>query len=145
MPLNDRLTRQFHAFHHAILDDCERASRPGQSDAMALLLRTNAMALAKLELAILARLQGTHDRQQDMDPTAGPADEPASWPDEPAPHPDTDEDHILAGDALSRFVSRRLGPDESPHEVWQRLQDGTTAKPQRNPALPRSGFRSSAG
>jgi hypothetical protein len=112
-------------------------------------LRKNAVALANLQLAILSRLRAeplaAGDRHQDTDATLG--DQPASWPEEPAPHPDTDDhpDHILAGDALSRFVSRRLGPDESPHEVWQRLQDGLPAQAQRNPALLRSGFRSSSG
>jgi hypothetical protein len=48
----------------------------------------------------------------------------------------------LSGDALSRFVSHRLTPDQSPHEVWQRMQETDPAKQRHKPALPRAGFRS---
>jgi hypothetical protein len=55
---------------------------------------------------------------------------------------DDQDDRILTSDALSRFVSHRLTPDQSPHEVWQRMQETYPVKQRHKPALPRAGFRS---
>ncbi|MDR3533608.1 MAG: hypothetical protein P4L90_23985 [Rhodopila sp.] len=123
---------------------------------MTLRLRNNALALARMQLSMLALARaepaqpvidapppaGTGPQVmpgQDEAATACPnAPEPDPEPAEPLPLPD----HLPSGDALSRFVSRRLEPDESPHEVWQQLHETEHRKRPRNPALPRAGFRS---
>jgi hypothetical protein len=52
---------------------------------------------------------------------AGHDAEPEHEPEREPPPAETFDpgDHPLTGDALSRFVSRRLGPDENPHAAWQ--------------------------
>jgi hypothetical protein len=181
MSFQHEFSRQVHVFSTAILDDCDRALRPEQSDTMVLRLRSNALALAKVQLAMVAII-GTEPPKP-----AGPADRlpedartpdrlrvvksAAEWPTDPddlaatgpaaAPAPDDlavpqtepstvtvvdDEDaRLLAGDALSRFVSGRLAPDQSPHEAWQHHLATASARQPRNPALPRAGFRSASG
>jgi hypothetical protein len=168
MSIEDPLWRQIHTFHAAIIDNCDRAARPEQADSMVLRLRNNALALAKVQLAMVALVKAerpehtlpTHGRP-DEDPTedrwdrasgawageksvAGALDDEAPTADahrEPAQR-DGQDDRILSGDALSRFVSHRLTPDQSPHEVWQRMQETDPAKQRHKPALPRAGFRS---
>jgi hypothetical protein len=168
MSIEDPLSRQIQAFHAAILDNCERAARAEQPDTMVLRLRINALALAKVQLAMVAlvrveppeHIPATRGRP-DQDPT-GDRWDPASgpWPGESSvastlddeaptadalrepPQRDDQDDRILTGDALSRFVSYRLTPDQSPHEVWQRMQETDPAKQRHKPALPRAGFRS---
>jgi hypothetical protein len=103
MSLQDLLTQQIIAFHTAILDSCRRSGQPEQSDAMALRLRGNVVSMTKLQLSMIALAQTD-------------ATEPEPPPPEEAFDPD---DHQLTGDALSRFVSRRLGPDEDPQAAWQ--------------------------
>jgi hypothetical protein len=173
MSIQISFSRQIQAFHAAILDDCDRASRPDQHDAMVLRLRANALALAKVQLALAAVL-----RTEPPEPVATasrhlypagdpPADSEGASPPRPSevsamglpghketiagpplgeltgPREDGDE-RALTGDTLSRFVSHRLTPDESPYEVWQRLQEADPPKRRRNPALPGAGFRSSS-
>jgi hypothetical protein len=185
MSFPDAFSRQIQAFHTAIIDDCDRAARPEQNDAMVLRLRANALALAKVQLAMMTlvraeppELVAAAVRHPDDvsvgDRLAASDDTTPSWPGEralyqgivPTIHPPNDEapmplahvlaratmtlgddheDRVLTGDALSRFVSRRLEPGESPHEVWQRLQEPGPAKRRGSPALPRAGFRSSSG
>jgi hypothetical protein len=176
MSLQNQLLRQIEAFHAAILDSCDRASRPAQGDAMALRLRVNALALAKAQLAMVALLrtepsEPIADSHLEEPPAADPdratlpppdaiwpvrapedappPDQPPAAPAEPPlarpyPWPDDQEDRVTSGDVLSRFVSRRLMPDESPHEVWRGLQESDAARQPRDPALPRAGFRSSS-
>ena len=129
MLLQELLTEQVLAFHTAILDSCHRSRRPEQTDAVALRLRTNAVSMTKVQLAMvsLARAEAPE-----------PEREPAPEPPPHAPEPDSD-DHVLTGDALLRFVSRRLDPAESPHDAWQQsLRDGDDATRR----FPRAGFRS---
>ena len=137
MSFHTAFTQQIQAFQAAILDDCDRACRPDQTDAMALRLRANALALAKVQLALVALVQ-----------TGEP--EPVTKPAEPDPPVAAAIDHghqdrLLTGDALARFASSRLGSDESPHDVWQHLLDAETGKRARNAGLPGAGFRSSSG
>jgi hypothetical protein len=61
------------------------------------------------------------------------------------PMVDPEEDRLLFGDTLSRFVSRRLNPDESAHAIWQHLQEANPANWRRNPASPRAAFQSPSG
>jgi hypothetical protein len=138
---HDLLAQQIQAFQTAILDDCQRAVRAGQSDAMALKLRANALALYRAQAAMLAMAgpglaPAATDKLQetaDDDPTFAAGD---VHPGEPG------GERSLAGDALSRFVSRRLDPSESAHDAWHRSLTEAPATPrQRNPALPRPGFR----
>ncbi len=167
MSIQYPFSRQIQAFHAAILDDCDRAARPEQPDAMVLRLRINALALAKVQLAMVALMKAEspervaaaverpdEDLTRDRDRTSG------SWPDENSvtrtlddeaptvdalrepPQRDDQDDRILTGDALSRFVSHRLTTDQSPHEVWQRMQETASANQRHKPALPRAGFRS---
>ncbi|HEX3989547.1 MAG TPA: hypothetical protein VHX39_00100 [Acetobacteraceae bacterium] len=209
MSLHDVFSRQIMAFHRAIIDDCNRAARPNRNDAMALRLRSNALALAKIQLAMLAltgaelpmaerEAEPWHDLEPTESLTADPrapdslapdslapaplaADPLAAAqltldpmaPDPTAPIPLTpdamtfdplafdplasdplasaplasdppafDGERVLAGDALSRFVSRPLAAGESPHEVWQKALENDPVRRQRNPVLPRPGFRS---
>ncbi len=135
---------------------------------MVLRLRINALALAKVQLAIIALVKAeppepipAAHRSPDEDPTGERWDRASgSWPGENSvartlddeaptadalrepPQQDDQDDRILTGDALSRFVSHRLTPDQSPHEVWQRMQETDPAKQRHKPALPRAGFRS---
>ena len=152
MSLQDAFSRQIMAFHEAIMDDCDRAAGADRSDAMALRLRNNALALAKMQLAMLA-LTKTAPAIPGPEGEA----EPEVWPDvEPAEsvlaEPDPvafdgepvafDSERVLAGDALSRFVSRPLAADESPHEVWQQELESDPVRQRRNAVLPGAGFRS---
>ena len=57
MSIQYPFSRQIQAFHAAILDDCDRAARPEQPDAMVLRLRINALALAKVQLAMVALMK----------------------------------------------------------------------------------------
>ncbi len=166
MSIEDPLSRQIQAFHAAILDNWDRAARPEQADNMVLRLRNNALALAKVQLAMVALVKVERSEHPlptyghpDEDPTGdgrdrasgarasensiSPGDEAptahALW--EP-PQRDDQGDRILSGDALSRFVSHRLTPEQSAHEVWQRMQETDPAKQRHKPALPRAGFRS---
>lgn len=139
MSFQEAFSQQIHAFHTAIIDDCDRAARPDRSDAMVLRLRNNALALTKMQLAMLA-LTGAAPPAPEPETESVPWREPAS-----SDPPAADPDRILAGDALSRFVSRPLGPDESPHEVWFNQLENEPAKRRRNPAIPGAGFRSSSG
>lgn len=182
MSIQNHFPRQIEAFHTAILDDCDRAARPAQTDTMVLRLRANALALAKVQLAMVALLRAeppeavaalnhhveeapaadraagpdrTSPARPDEIPTI-PAPDDAVPPDQPpaafaepplarpSPPQDDREDRVVTGDALSRFVSHRLMPEESPHEVWRILQEADRAKQRRNPALPGAGFRSSS-
>jgi hypothetical protein len=168
MSLQDVFSRQIQAFHAAILDDCDRSSRPDRSDAMALRLRANALALAKVQLAMVALVKAagaelaTAELQRDEVPPGFQAGDQRSRPDDAslrwaetgptdeAPMADVaagfgEDDRVLAGDVLSRFTSRRLDPDESPHKVWQHLQSAEPGRQRRNPVLPSAGFRSSSG
>src|SRR5208282_5609286 len=123
------LSEQILAFHTAILDSCHRSRRPEQTDTVALWLRTNVVSMTKVQLAMvsLARAEAPE-----------PEPEPAPEPPPHAPDPDPD-DHVLTGDALSQFVSRRLDPTESPHDAWrQSLRDGDDATRR----FSRAGFRS---
>jgi hypothetical protein len=61
------------------------------------------------------------------------------------PMVEPEEDRLLFGDTLSRFVSRRLNPDESAHAIWQHLQEANPANWRRNPASPRAAFQSPSG
>jgi hypothetical protein len=149
------LQLQIRAFHAAIIDDCERAACPGQGDAMALRLRNNALALGRMQLTMLALIDPppsaapTSDlRASDASAMEPPAPEPETEPAEPPVSP---PDHRLSGDALSRFVSSRLEPEQSPYDVWQHMQEEVSkvrpAKRGREPVpqepdLPRAGFRS---
>ena len=150
MSLQDAFSRQFQAFHTAIIDDCDRAAGSDRTDSMALRLRNNALALTRMQLAMLAL---TRAEPCTPEPVAEPEPDPEpalAWEPEPseAGQPDPapfDCGRILAGDVLSRFVSRRLGPDESPHDIWQDMQETDTPQRRRNPALPRAGFRSPSG
>jgi hypothetical protein len=158
MSLHQAISQQILVFHTAILDDCDRAARPDRTDAMALRLRANAIVLAKLQLEMLALTKTEpfgaerplaepnqpQDARASSDQDVGPAHEQA--PADGASRPLEQPDHILSGDALSRFVSRRLDDNESPHDVWQQLNQvpETAAKGRRTPALPRKGFRSPA-
>ena len=87
MSIQYPLPRQIQAFHAAILDDCDRAARPEQPDAMVLRLRINALALAKVQLAMVALMKASprnvspqpsnarmRDLTRDRDRTSG------SWP-----------------------------------------------------------------
>jgi hypothetical protein len=171
--VQDAFSRQIQAFHAAILDNCDRAAHPGQSDAMVLRLRANALALAKVQLAMVALAKAGRPElvaAADHCPDEEPAGDRLARSDDTSPTPDEvpadlapndeapmtgrglaimvtdgDEDRLLTGDALSRFVSSRLNPGESPHEVWQYLQEADPAKRRRNPALPGAGFRSPSG
>jgi hypothetical protein len=165
MSFQHALQQQILAFHTAIIDDCNRAARPGQTDAVALQLRKNALALAKVQLALLAldhhvaadapvafSEAGVLDHGENSDQEENsdhgddrvidPLPEPRAVDKLPASSP---QDRILTGDALSRFVSRRLDPGESTHDVWQELQDDEPVRCQRNPALPKPGFRLPSG
>jgi hypothetical protein len=257
--MQDIFRRQIQAFHTAIIDGCARAAKPHQTDAMALRLRNNALALGRLQL-MMANWSGpasvgtapraagkpdyymddgapaewetapraggkqddTHgrhagdglklsdpeprhrefwqapetvheanaaqdpetpweietkhgpktppDSQAAQDPKITPARQTVAafetFPEtetssetEPAPEagnasetktipePETvlENGRILSGDTLSRFVSRRLDPNESAYQVWCQLQDAEPATPRRNPALPKAGFRSPLG
>jgi hypothetical protein len=162
MSPHELLQLQVRAFHAAIIDDCERAACPGQGDAMALRLRNNALALGRMQLTMLALIDTPRTDAPRSDATlsdatpygARPSDasteEPAPPEAEPEP-PVPPPDHKLSGDALSRFVSSRLEPDQSPYDVWQHLQEeaseARSAKRGRDPAppkpdLPGAGFRS---
>jgi hypothetical protein len=134
MSHQNAFSMQILAFHDAIVDDCNRAARAEQTDAMALRLRNNALALAKLQLAMLAAGGGVGQPE----PVAPPAPDPV-------PRVERTPDRILSGDALSRFVSRRLEPGESPHSVWQDLHAADPGKPRRNPVSRGAGFRSPSG
>jgi hypothetical protein len=169
MPIKNHFPQQIEAFHAAILDDCDRAARPAQSDSMVLRLRANALALAKVQLAMVALLRSeppepaadspaAPDHASVQRPEENPgvrAPDDATPPDpppaaltepplpRPSPWPD-DQDRVVTGDVLSRFVSQRMTPEDSPHEVWQSLQEADPAKQWRNPALPGAGFRSAS-
>ena len=150
MQLQDLLTEQILAFHDAIMDSCRRALRPEHSDRMALGLRGNAVSMAKLQLA-MAALAPTEAPVPAPDPaipehpvarqpgSASPALEPP-WAEPPLPDPPPmtgtidPADHVLTGDALSRFASRRLGPDESAHAAWQLALAAGDDATQRYPA-----------
>ena len=132
---------------------------------MALRLRNNALALGRMQLTMLALIDTPRSdtprsdalRSNETSYGARPSDasieEPAP-PEaeaEPAEPPVPLPDHRLSGDALSRFVSNRLEPDQSPYDVWQHLQEeaseARSAKRGRDPAppkpdLPEAGFRS---
>src|SRR5271165_1155510 len=121
MLLQELLTEQVLAFHTAILDSCHRSRRPEQTDTVALRLRTNLVSMTKVQLAMVSLAR---------------AEAPEPPPHAPDPDPD---DHVLTGDALSQFVSRRLDPAESPHDAWQQsLRDGDDATRR----FSRAGFRS---
>jgi hypothetical protein len=149
---------QFEAFHTAIIDDCDRAAGAERTDGMALRLRNNAVALARLQLAMLAATRAERPACA-MEPVPAPEAvahaepqavfhperEAVSQPERPVEPRSSPRDHVLSGDALSHFVSRRLEPDESPHHVWQDLHAAHQAQRRRNPALPGKGFRSSSG
>jgi hypothetical protein len=131
MPLQDILTEQIIAFHAAIMDSCRRSLREEQTDRMVLGLRGNAVSMAKLQLA-MAALAGNQARAPSPEQAPEPSlfelavPEPPAMP--PVPWAADPEDHVLAGDALSHFVSRRLGPGESAHEAWQQaLRTGDDA------------------
>lgn len=147
MSYEEMLAQQFIAFHTAIVDSCGRSNRPEQTDAMALRLRNNALAMTKLQMTLLPHAHGADTQTPDdtdrlpkakrtpkpepvLDPEPGSWPEPEGWPEpETAPEPQPPEpaanavephqDHILSGDALSRFVSRRLDPAESAYQAWQ--------------------------
>jgi hypothetical protein len=161
MFLQNALSQQFMAFHVAIIDDCNRAARPEQTDAMVLRLRNNALALGRLQLPMLA-VSRDDDRRgtvSALEPAA--ASEPEGAPElalEPArqskPQPVVeprmqsaapDSHRVLNGDALCRFVSGRLEPSESPHRVWQDLHAADSRPRQRKAALPKPGFRMPSG
>jgi hypothetical protein len=182
MSIPNHFPRQIEAFHAGFLDNCNRAASPAESDTMVLRLRANAVALAKVQLAMVAMLRAeqpqlvataSHHMEEAWaaDCAAGPdrasptrpdeiptilAPDDAALPDQPpaavarptlahpSPPQDDREDRVITGDVLSRFVSHRLMPEESPHEVWQSLQEAEPAKQRRNPALPGAGFRSSS-
>jgi hypothetical protein len=138
MTLQDVFDDQILAFHAAIMDNCNRAAHPDQSDVMALRLRNNALALGRLQMVML-----TKDRH--TAPDVVPAKEPEPVVEQPSmPMVTSTPDRVLTGDALSRFASRRLEPGESPHEIWQTLQESEAGR-RRNPALPGAGFRSPSG
>ena len=150
MSYEEMLSQQFIAFHAAIVDSCDRSNQPQQTDAMALRLRNNAMAMTKLQITLLPLARGAdcqapgtaeppfeakHVPKPELLP--GPPQalldpEPASWaepepwhiPESVNPEPvanvvESAKDHILSGDALSRFVSRRIDPAESAYQAWQ--------------------------
>jgi hypothetical protein len=170
MPIQNHFHQQIEAFHAAILDDCDRAARPAQSDSMVLRLRANALALAKVQLAMVALLRSEppepaadspaapdHASPQRPDEISGvrapaaaapPDPPPAALAESPLPRPsawpDDQEDRVVTGDVLSRFASQRLMPEDSPDEVWQILQEADPAKQGRDPALLRAGFRSAS-
>ena len=139
MPFQDAFSLQFQAFHTAIIDDCDRAARPDQTDTMALRLRNNALALTRMQLAMLA-VPGTESTGPEPEAPEPPVSEPPL-----AEPPPLDPDRILSGDALSRFVWRPIGPNESPNDLWQDLLSADGPKRRRNPALPGAGFRSPSG
>ncbi|WP_158932207.1 hypothetical protein [Acidisphaera sp. S103] len=152
MSLQDAFSRQIMAFHGAIMDNCDRAAGADRSDTMALRLRNNAVALAKMQLAMLALTKtepAIPGAEGGAEPDVGPDEEPAeSVLVEPEPMASDGEPvafggkRVLAGDALSRFVSRPLGAGESPHEVWRRELDNDPVRRRRNAVLPGAGFRS---
>src|SRR5947209_6686895 len=114
MSPHELLQLQIRAFHAAIIDDCERAACPGQTDAMALRLRNNALALGRMQLTMLVLIDAPRVDTPTIDtrPSDASAAEPTS-PDsepEPAEPPVPPPDHRLSGDALSRFVSSKLEP-----------------------------------
>jgi hypothetical protein len=170
MFLQDVFSRQIMAFHGAIMDNCNRAADADRSDTMVLRLRNNALALAKIQLAMLA-LTGTElpEPETGTEPWREPETGPEPWRDPEPAEPQIarplmaepqeaepqeaepweaaepsafDGERVLAGDALSRFVSRPMASDESPHEVWQRELDNDPVRRRRNPVLPGAGFRS---
>ncbi|HEY4042813.1 MAG TPA: hypothetical protein VGM32_13340 [Rhodopila sp.] len=142
--LDDVFARQIQAFHIAILDNCDRAARAGQTDATVLHLRANALALVDAQFAMVALLTAeapvtAGDRHQDNAPLSGAQEDRVPGLAEASMFGATSggqEDRVLAGDALSRFVSRRLQPGESPHEVWQQMLQEVAAPGRRNSAFP---------
>jgi hypothetical protein len=138
MSLTEMLSRQVLAFHDAIVSSCDRAAQPQCSDGMALRLRNNALALARVQLTMMSLTQAAACEPQTAQPQPDynqPEPEPIGQPVRPDP------DRILTGDALSRFVSRRLEPGECEHDIWrQSLHDAEAARRTRNPALPRPGW-----
>jgi hypothetical protein len=152
MSPQEAFTLQIQTFHTAIVDDCNRAAGAGRSDAMVLRLRNNAVALTKLQLAMLAATQSSACTPEPL-PALEPEQAAGPGPERPVESPvgpsaglaSSPQDRVLSGDALSRFVSRRLDPDESAHNVWQDLHEAQPVKRRRNPGLPRAGFRSSSG
>ena len=149
MSYEEMLAQQFIAFHAAVVDSCGRSNRPQQTDAMALRLRNNALAMTKLQMTLLPLARGADawtpdnverfskakpepmpEPQPALDPEPAFWAEPEPWhipeaPPEPVdPEPagnavEPAQDHILSGDALSRFVSRRIDPAESAYQAWQ--------------------------
>ena len=180
MSYEEMLAQQFIAFHAAIVDSCGRSNRPQQTDAMALRLRNNALAMTKLQMTLLPLARGADaqtpgdaeppskatpapklelmpEPQPVLDPELAFWAEPEPWhileaPPEPVdPEPaanavESAQDHILSGDALSRFVSRRIDPAESAYQAWQQSLRDAAGGPaaRRNAALWRTGFRTSA-
>jgi hypothetical protein len=160
MSLQQLFLLQIQAFHTAIINDCHRAARPDQTDVMALRLRGNAATLTRLQLTLCAVTQDVDLVPEPPVPVTR-VPEPVIEPEpetvaelepvrkiaplvarRPSPPP---QDHMPSGDALSRFVSRRLELDESPHHVWQDLHEAMPVKRRRNPVLPRQSFRSPSG
>ncbi len=159
MSFEEMLAQQFNAFHAAIVDSCDRSNRPQQTDAMALRLRNNALAMTKLQLTLLPLACGAGAQTPpEAEPlphakhAQGPAPMPNPEPDwtEPEPWPETESlaettdpetaahaaeparDHVLAGDALSRFVSRRIDPAESAYQAWHDSLREATSGPRRD-------------
>ena len=119
---------------------------------MVLRLRNNALALAKMQMAMLA-LTGLEQPEteaepwHDPEPAGSPVDEPSmdeARVDEPFASEAVafDDERVLAGDALSRFVSRPLAVSESPHEAWRQELESDPVRRRRNAVLPGAGFRS---
>jgi hypothetical protein len=161
MSVQDLLIQQVVAFQSAIIDSCRRSRRPDQTDAMALRLRGSVVSMTRQQLALLAlaglpaaegQQQSTAEAQQStpeghLQPMPETLPQLAPEPPEPEPPPsqpllaqsepewaaDTD-DHVLSGDALARFVSRRIDPRESPYSAWQRSLQESEGATQRYPA-----------
>jgi hypothetical protein len=114
MSLQAAFSQQIMAFHGAIMDDCNRAAGADRSDSMVLRLRNNAVAMTKLQLAMLA-VTGA-------DP-AEPETEAEPWPEretesEPWPEPEPDEPEMAepyAAEPLAFDGERVLAVRVPPH------------------------------
>ena len=114
------------------------AAKAAETEAALPELRTaESNARTALERARIAQEQAAE--AETLSPPPLPETEPDRAPD-PAPG------RRLAGDGLSRFVSRRIAPDESIHAAWQRsLREASAGGRKRNPDSPPSVFRSPSG
>ena len=105
MSYEEMLAQQFVAFHTAVIDSCGRSNQPQQTDAMALRLRNNALAMTKLQMTLLP-----HVRSADVQTPCNTEPQPkATHAPEPAPM----LDRKAGPNRKSRRGQRTLNPSQA--------------------------------